>query len=316
MFYWVMKRIFIGPLLKMLFRPWAKGMENIPEDGPAILASNHLSFSDSVFLPVSVSRPVVFLAKSEYFTGKGLKGKLTAAFFRLTNQLPMDRSGGAASATSLDAGIDVLKKGGLLGIYPEGTRSPDGRLYRGKTGIAKLALATGVPVIPVAMIGTDKVQPIGRKIPNIRRLGIIIGEPIDFSRYKGLENDRFVQRSVADEIMYELMRLSGQEYVDAYASTVKERLATRKSVKKQEDARKAAAVRAAPPETKKPGTVTSIGGVVEGEPVTGSDAKPAGGDAPLQRADGSPSGAGPANERQSESAPGFDEGQDNQAAAG
>ncbi|WP_081744825.1 lysophospholipid acyltransferase family protein [Arthrobacter sp. H14] len=316
MFYWVMKRIFIGPLLKMLFRPWVKGMENIPEDGPAILASNHLSFSDSVFLPVSVSRPVVFLAKSEYFTGKGLKGKLTAAFFRLTNQLPMDRSGGAASATSLDAGIDVLKKGGLLGIYPEGTRSPDGRLYRGKTGIAKLALATGVPVIPVAMIGTDKVQPIGRKIPNIRRLGIIIGEPIDFSRYKGLENDRFVQRSVADEIMYELMRLSGQEYVDAYASTVKERLATRKSVKKQEDARKAAAVRAAPPGTKKPGTVTSIGGAVEGEPVTGSDAKPAGGDAPLQRADGSPSGADPANERQSESAPGFDEGQDNQSAAG
>ncbi|GAB3524625.1 hypothetical protein GCM10027402_20360 [Arthrobacter monumenti] len=315
-FYWVMKRIFIGPLLKMLFRPWVKGMENIPEDGPAILASNHLSFSDSVFLPVSVSRPVVFLAKSEYFTGKGIKGKLTAAFFRLTNQLPMDRSGGAASATSLDAGIDVLQKGGLLGIYPEGTRSPDGRLYRGKTGIAKLALATGVPVIPVAMIGTDKVQPIGRKIPNIRRLGIIIGEPIDFSRYKGLENDRFVQRSVADEIMYELMRLSGQEYVDAYASTVKERLATRKSVKKQEDARKAAAVRAAPPGTKKPGTVTSIGGAAEAEPAAGSEDKPRGGDIPLQRADVPPAGAGPANDRQPESTPGLDEDQGNQSAAG
>lgn len=260
MFYWVMKRIFIGPVLKLLFRPWVKGMENIPDEGPAILASNHLSFSDSVFLPVSVSRPVVFLAKSEYFTGKGMKGKLTATFFRLTNQLPMDRSGGAASATSLDGGIEVLNKGGLLGIYPEGTRSPDGRLYRGKTGIAKLALATGVPVIPVAMIGTDKVQPIGRKIPNIRRLGIIIGEPIDFSRYKGLENDRFVQRSVADEIMYELMRLSGQEYVDAYASTVKDKLAARKGTRKTEEARNAAAVRAAPPETKKPGTVTSIGG--------------------------------------------------------
>ncbi|HET8795848.1 MAG TPA: lysophospholipid acyltransferase family protein [Arthrobacter sp.] len=314
MFYWVMKRIFIGPLLKMLFRPWVKGMENIPEDGPAILASNHLSFSDSVFLPVSVSRPVVFLAKSEYFTGKGIKGKLTAAFFRLTNQLPMDRSGGAASATSLDAGIDVLKKGGLLGIYPEGTRSPDGRLYRGKTGIAKLALATGVPVIPVAMIGTDKVQPIGRKIPNIRRLGIIIGEPIDFSRYKGLENDRFVQRSVADEIMYELMRLSGQEYVDAYASTVKERLAARKSVKKQEDARKAAAVRAAPPGTKKPGTVTSIGGGVEGEPAAGSGIKPPDGEVPVQRTDVPPSGA--VNDRQSESSPESDEGQDNQSATG
>jgi 1-acyl-sn-glycerol-3-phosphate acyltransferase len=257
-FYWVMKRIFIGPLLKMLFRPWVKGMQNIPDDGPAILASNHLSFSDSIFLPVCVPRPVVFLAKSEYFTGKGLKGKLTAMFFRLTNQLPMDRSGGAASATSLDAGIDVLKKGGLLGIYPEGTRSPDGRLYRGKTGIAKLALATGVPVIPVAMIGTDKVQPIGRRIPNIRRLGIIIGEPMDFSRYQGLENDRFVQRSVADEIMYGLMRLSGQEYADVYASTVKDRLASRKGGKAA-DGGKSSAVRAKPPAVKKPGTVTTIG---------------------------------------------------------
>lgn len=259
-----MKRIFIGPLLKMLFRPWVKGMQNIPDDGPAILASNHLSFSDSIFLPVCVPRPVVFLAKSEYFTGKGIKGKLTAMFFRLTNQLPMDRSGGAASATSLDAGIDVLQKGGLLGIYPEGTRSPDGRLYRGKTGIAKLALATGVPVIPVAMIGTDKVQPIGRRIPNIRRLGIIIGEPMDFSRYQGLENDRFVQRSVADEIMYGLMRLSGQEYADVYASTFKDRLASRKGGKSG-DSGKAAAVRAKLPEVKKPGTVTTIGSSTSGK---------------------------------------------------
>lgn len=272
MFYWVMKRIFIGPLLKMLFRPWVKGMQNIPDEGPAILASNHLSFSDSIFLPVCVPRPVVFLAKSEYFTGKGIKGKLTAAFFRLTNQLPMDRSGGAASATSLDGGIDVLKKGGLLGIYPEGTRSPDGRLYRGKTGIAKLALATSVPVIPVAMIGTDKVQPIGRRIPNIRRLGIIIGEPMDFSRYQGLENDRFVQRSVADEIMYGLMRLSGQEYADVYASTVKDRLASRKGGKAA-DAGKASAVRATPPAAKKPGAVTTIGQAAAGK-ATGNGVTP------------------------------------------
>ncbi len=222
MFYWVMKRIFMGPLLKLLFRPWIKGLDNIPAEGAAVLASNHLSFSDSIFMPLMVPRPVVFLAKLEYFTGKGLKGKLTAAFFRLTNQLPMDRSGGAASANSLDSGMQILKNGGLLGIYPEGTRSPDGKLYRGKVGVAKLVLTTGVPVIPVAMIGTDKVQPIGRRIPNIRRIGIIFGEPMDFSRYQGLENDRFVQRSVTDEIMYELMRLSGQEYVDTYASTVKE----------------------------------------------------------------------------------------------
>ncbi len=229
MFYWFMKRIIIGPVINMLFRPWAKGLENIPEDGPAILVSNHLSFSDSIFLPLAVPRPVAFLAKSEYFNGTGLKGKLTAAFFRMTNQLPMDRSGGAASAHSLSAGVDILETGTLLGIYPEGTRSPDGRLYRGKTGVAKLVLTAGVPVIPVAMIGTDKVQPIGRRIPNIRRIGVIVGEPLDFSRYEGLSDDRFIQRSVTDEIMYELMRLSGQEYVDVYAATVKEKLAALKA---------------------------------------------------------------------------------------
>ncbi len=227
-----MKRIFIGPLVNLLFRPWVKGLDNIPASGAAVIVSNHLSFSDSIFLPLAVPRPVVFLAKSEYFTGKGLKGKLTAAFFRLTNQLPMDRSGGAASATSLSAGEEILKSGQLLGIYPEGTRSPDGRLYRGKTGVAKLILATGVPVIPVAMIGTDKVQPIGRRIPNIRRIGIIVGEPMDFRRYAGMSDDRFIQRSVTDEIMYALMRLSGQEYVDVYASSVKERLASAKTGKK------------------------------------------------------------------------------------
>lgn len=225
MFYWFMKTFVLGPVLKTLFRPWVKGLDNVPAQGAAILASNHLSFSDSIFMPLMVPRPVVFLAKSEYFTGKGIKGKLTAAFFRLTNQLPMDRSGGAASARSLDAGMDVLKNGSLLGIYPEGTRSPDARLYRGKVGVARLALQARVPVIPVAMIGTDKVQPIGKRMPNIRRIGMIFGEPLDFSRYYGMEDDRLIQRSVTDEIMYELMRLSGQEYVDEYAAVVKLRLA-------------------------------------------------------------------------------------------
>jgi len=224
-FYWFMKTFVLGPVLKTLFRPWVKGLDNVPASGAAILASNHLSFSDSIFMPLMVPRPVVFLAKSEYFTGKGVKGKLTAAFFRLTNQLPMDRSGGAASAQSLNAGMDVLKNGSLLGIYPEGTRSPDSRLYRGKVGVARLALQARVPVIPVAMIGTDKVQPIGKRVPNIRRIGMIFGEPMDFSRYYGMEDDRLIQRSVTDEIMYELMRLSGQEYVDEYAAVVKLRLA-------------------------------------------------------------------------------------------
>lgn len=225
MFYWVMKRILLGPLLKLLFRPWVKGLDNIPQDGAAILASNHLSFSDSIFMPVMVPRRVSFLAKSEYFTGTGLKGRLTALFFRLTNQLPMDRSGGAASELSLQAGRDVLADGGLLGIYPEGTRSPDARLYRGKVGVARLALQTRVPVVPVAMIGTEKVQPIGKRLPNIRRIGIIFGQPLDFSEYYGQEEDRSVQRAVTDRIMYELMRLSGQEYVDEYAAVVKQRLA-------------------------------------------------------------------------------------------
>ncbi len=225
MFYWFMKTFVLGPVLKTLFRPWVKGLDNVPAEGAAILASNHLSFSDSIFMPLMVPRPVVFLAKSEYFTGKGVKGKLTAAFFRLTNQLPMDRSGGAASAQSLDAGMNVLRNGSLLGIYPEGTRSPDARLYRGKVGVARLALQARVPVIPVAMIGTDKVQPIGKRVPNIRRIGMIFGEPLDFSRYYGMEDDRLIQRSVTDEIMYELMRLSGQEYVDEYAAVVKLRLA-------------------------------------------------------------------------------------------
>lgn len=224
MFYWVMKRVFLGPIMKLLFRPWVKGLDNVPVEGPAILASNHLSFSDSIFMPLMVHRPVVFLAKSEYFTGKGVRGRLTALFFRLTNQLPMDRSGGAASAQSLDAGMEVLSKGGLLGIYPEGTRSPDARLYRGKVGVAKLALEAGVPVIPVAMIGTDKVQPIGKRLPNIRRIGMIFGEPLDFSRYEGMAEDRLIQRSATDEIMHQLMMLSGQEYVDEYAAVAKLRL--------------------------------------------------------------------------------------------
>lgn len=225
MFYWVMKRIFLGPVIKLLFRPWVKGLDNIPAQGAAIIASNHLSFSDSIFMPLMVRRPVVFLAKSEYFTGTGIKGRLTAAFFRLTNQLPMDRSGGAASAASLNAGMEVLNAGGLLGIYPEGTRSPDGRLYRGKVGVARLALQAGVPVIPVAMIGTDKVQPIGKRLPNIRRIGMIFGEPLDFSQYREQAEDRTVQRSVTDQIMSTLLRLSGQEYVDEYAAVVKLRLA-------------------------------------------------------------------------------------------
>lgn len=227
MLYWLLKRVVLGPLLKMLFRPWVEGIENIPKEGPAILASNHLSFSDSVFLPLVVERRVTFLAKSDYFTGPGFKGWLTAAFFRGIGQLPIDRSGGKASEAALSAGLRVLDAGDLLGLYPEGTRSPDARLYRGRTGVARMALTAGVPVIPVAMIDTEKAQPTGQKIPNIRRIGIKIGAPLDFSRYEGMEGDRFVLRSITDELMYELMQLSNQEYVDMYATSMKEKLLTK-----------------------------------------------------------------------------------------
>ena len=225
MAYFILKNFLLGPILKALFRPWVRGMENIPNSGPVILASNHLSFSDSIFLPLQSRRPVVFLAKSEYFTGRGFKGALTRWFFKATGQLPIDRSGGRASEAALNTGLRVLAKGQVLGIYPEGTRSPDGRLFRGRTGIARMALESKVPVIPVAMIDTEKVQPIGRRLPRIRRIGIIVGEPLDFSRFDGMEGDRVILRAVTDEIMYELMKLSGQEYVDTYASTLKEKRA-------------------------------------------------------------------------------------------
>ncbi len=221
MFYWIMKHLVVGPISKMIFRPWIVGAENIPADGPVILASNHLSFIDSVFLPLMIQRRVYFLAKSEYFKGRGIKGWLTKNFMLATGQLPIDRSGGQASEASLITGLGVLDKGNVLGIYPEGTRSPDGNLYRGRTGVARMILESGAPVIPVAMIDTDKAMPIGSKLPKIRRIGTVIGEPLDFSRFRGMQSDRFILRSVTDEIMYELNKLSGQTYVDVYASSIR-----------------------------------------------------------------------------------------------
>jgi 1-acyl-sn-glycerol-3-phosphate acyltransferase len=223
--YFIIKNFILGPILQILFRPWVKGSKNVPNAGGAILASNHLSFSDSIFLPLKVKRPVTFLAKSDYFTGKGVKGALIRWFFKATGQLPIDRSGGKASEDSLNTGLGVLERGLLLGIYPEGTRSPDAKLYRGRTGIARMVLEAKVPVIPVAMIDTEKVQPIGSKYPKIRRVGVIIGEPMDFTRFAGMEGERAVLRAVTDLIVYNIMQLSNQEYEDVYASTVKNRLA-------------------------------------------------------------------------------------------
>ncbi|MDT0178673.1 lysophospholipid acyltransferase family protein [Microbacterium sp. ARD31] len=223
MVYWVLKYLIIGPIVKAIFRPWIVGRSNIPATGAAIIASNHLSVSDSIFLPLMIDRPMSFLAKSDYFTGKGLKGWATRVFMQGTGQIPIDRTGGKASEASLNTGLQVLGRGDLLGIYPEGTRSPDGKLYRGRTGLARMALTARVPVIPVVMIGTDDVMPIGRSIPRVGRVGMVIGEPLDFSRFHGMESDRFVLRSVTDEIMVALQRMGEQKYEDVYASTVKHR---------------------------------------------------------------------------------------------
>ncbi|MCW2164203.1 1-acyl-sn-glycerol-3-phosphate acyltransferase [Microbacterium hydrothermale] len=231
MFYWLMKYVVIGPVIKAVFRPWMVGRRNIPAEGAAILASNHLSFSDSIFLPLMIDRRMAFLAKSDYFTGKGLKGWATRMFFQATGQLPIDRSGGKASEASLNTGLGVLGRGELLGIYPEGTRSPDGTLYRGRTGIARMALEARVPVVPVVMVDTGAVMPIGQRLPRVGRVGIVIGEPLDFSRFEGMEGDRYVLRSVTDEIMVALQRLGEQRYEDVYASTVKDRLATAQAAK-------------------------------------------------------------------------------------
>jgi len=271
-FYWFLKLFVLGPALRTLFRPWVRGLDNVPETGGAIFASNHLSFSDSIFLPLVVPRRITFLAKADYFTGRGVKGRLTAGFFKGVGQLPIDRTGGQRSDGAIRTGLRVLNRGDLLGLYPEGTRSPDGRLYRGKTGVARIALEAHCPVVPVVMVGTDQVQPIGRKIPHIRRVGVVIGAPLDFSRYEGMENDRFVLRSITDEIMYELMRLSGQEYVDVYAADMKDQLAAAKRSKVAEPTASAPGGRTVPepvPDAVPDGPAATPAGAVDGDDPTG-----------------------------------------------
>ena len=221
MFYWFLRWIALGPVLRLLFRPEVEGLDHVPDQGPAILASNHLSYADWLFMPLTLNRKVTFAAKAEYFTTPGLKGWLQKHFFRGAGQVPIDRTSGDAAADALRAAKRVLAAGELFGIYPEGTRSHDGRLYRGRTGVARLAIETGVPVLPVAVLGTDIVAPPGKTFGRWTRPRVRFGRPLDFSRYAGLENDRFVLRSATDEIMYEILRLSGQEYVDVYASEAK-----------------------------------------------------------------------------------------------
>ncbi|MCV7150722.1 lysophospholipid acyltransferase family protein [Mycolicibacterium pyrenivorans] len=222
MWYWLFKFVFMGPLLTLLGRPKVEGLEHVPQSGAVILASNHLAVADSFYLPLVVSRRITFLAKAEYFTGTGIKGWFMRWFYTVAGQVPIDRTDADSAQAALTTAQRIVGEGKLLGMYPEGTRSPDGRLYKGKTGLARLALQTQVPVIPVAMIGTDVVNPPGSKMWKFGRVQVKFGEPMDFSRFEGLAGNRFIERAVIDEVMYELMRLSGQEYVDLYAADIKE----------------------------------------------------------------------------------------------
>ena len=208
-------RKILPPILNPMFHVYLDGLENIPRRGGAILACNHLSFVDSVFMPLNVPRPVYFLGKSDYFAG------WQRWFFEGVGVIPTYREGGDKAKMSLEKGMEILRRGDLLGIYPEGTRSPDGRLYRGKTGPVRMAIEVGVPIVPVAVHGTREAMPEGRKLPRRTPIEVRYGEPLDFSRYAGEHEDPFVLRSATDELMYEIMMLSGQEYVDEYASSVK-----------------------------------------------------------------------------------------------
>ncbi|MFE0427654.1 lysophospholipid acyltransferase family protein [Streptomyces sp. NPDC058953] len=211
----------LGPFLRLMFRPRVEGAGNIPGSGPVILAGNHLTFIDSMVMPLVCSRPVYFIGKDEYVTGKGIKGRLMAWFFTGVGMVPVDRDGANGGVAALNTGRRLLEQGKIFGIYPEGTRSPDGRLYRWRPGIARLTLMTGAPVVPFAVIGTDKLQPGGAGLPRPGRVTVRFGEAMEFSRYEGMDRDRYVLRAVTDSVMAEVMTLSGQEYVDIYATKAK-----------------------------------------------------------------------------------------------
>ncbi|MDL4771166.1 MULTISPECIES: lysophospholipid acyltransferase family protein [Thermomonosporaceae] len=228
LWFWILLRIVLSPVMYLGWRPRNSGMGNVPKKGPALLVSNHLSFADHFFGPLPLMRPIFFIGKGEYFTGKGIKGLISKAFFTGVGVVPVDRTGGSAAEAALRTGLRILDEGKLLGIYPEGTRAPDERLYRGKTGVARLALQSRVPVVPMAMINTFELMPPGRSLPRFGiRPGVRFGAPLDFSRHYGREDDPEVLRKITDEIMQAIRELSGQEYVDRYAAEVKAEMAGR-----------------------------------------------------------------------------------------
>jgi 1-acyl-sn-glycerol-3-phosphate acyltransferase len=225
----LLKHGLLGPALHVVFRPQVEGAEHIPESGPVLLVANHQSFSDSIFMPLVTPRPVKFLAKAEYFTGRGVKGWFSKEFFAGVGSVPIDRAGAKAADAALKTALRLLDQGQIVGLYPEGTRSPDGRIYKGRTGAARIALTAHCPVVPCAISGTEKVQPTGKLVPKVHPVTVTFGEPLDFSRYtdalweqvKDTEQEHTVLRAITDEIMQTLMGMTGREYVDRYASDVK-----------------------------------------------------------------------------------------------
>jgi 1-acyl-sn-glycerol-3-phosphate acyltransferase len=206
----------LAPLARLAYRPEVHGVDRVPRTGPVILAANHRAAVDTAVISIAAPRPVAFLGKAEYFTGKGPRGRFTAAFLRALGYVPVERGNAAAGLSALESARKVLEAGGVFGIYPEGTRSLDGRLHRGHTGVGALALATGAKVVPVALRGTERVQPVGKRFPRLAKVTVRFGEPLDFRRYEGMRSSPAVRRSVTDEVMYAILELSEQEYVDTY----------------------------------------------------------------------------------------------------
>ena len=209
-------RSVLAPLARLLYRPDVRGAGNVPDAGPVIIAANHRSEVDTAVIALVTPRPVRFLGKAEYFTGSGIKRRAIAAFLSALGYVPVERGNAKAGLAALESARTVLDDDGVFAIYPEGTRSLDGRLHRGHTGVGALALATGATVVPVALHGTHRVQPVGKKVPRIAKITVEFGEPLEFSRYDGMESSPAIRRAVTDEVMYAILELSGQDYVDAY----------------------------------------------------------------------------------------------------
>jgi 1-acyl-sn-glycerol-3-phosphate acyltransferase len=209
-------RLVLAPLARLIYRPVIEGRSNVPRSGPVIIAANHLSFIDSVVIPLVAPRPVAFLAKAEYFRGRGVKGRLLKRFFTALDAVPVERGTHRSAQASLEAALEVLRRGGAFGIYPEGTRSRDGRLYRGRTGVAWLALTSGAPVVPVAVLGTDRIQPVGTRLPRIRRVTVRFGTPLHFAEPPQGVRAAQARRAATDEIMDAIHALSGQPRATDY----------------------------------------------------------------------------------------------------